>query len=145
MLVRLAGGEVLLSGSAVLDVLRALLTAERVAAADGIAPSRAWRWLSEEFRQAAADVQARNALTAGGTATRGSAEVPQLEQPSPLRQDLIETKEAARMLGCTPRNVRDLAQRGVLDSGRQVAGRLLLERTEVAALAQHRIESRRTA
>lgn len=44
--------------------------------------------------------------------------------------DLVDTVEAAAVLGCTPSNVRDLARRGALPAHR-TGGRWLLERDGV--------------
>ncbi len=134
-LLRLPGGTVLLAGSALLDVVRALETAQQVTRRDGFAPNSRWLALLAELRLAAAEALA--------TAPRGSAAVPQIAQTALLSQDLIGTSEVAAMLGCNPRNVRDLRAREVLRSGRIVGGRLLFERSEVVAEARRREESAR--
>lgn len=132
-LLRLGNGQVLLGGSALLDVVRALSAAQQVARRDGISPNARWRWLQDQLLAEAASIP-------GATAPPGSAAVPQVADSAGLPQDLIDTKEAAQMLACKPRNVRDLHARGVLESGRLVAGRLLLERAEVAAEVHRRAE-----
>ncbi|MCU1668048.1 MAG: DNA-binding protein [Blastococcus sp.] len=131
---RLPGGQVLLGGSALLDVVRALQAAQRVTQRDGIAAPERWRGLLAQLLSAAADAPA--------TAPPGSAAVPQPDHSSWLPGDLVDTKEAAEMLGCKPRNVRDLNARGALESGRLVGGRLLLERTEIEAELRRRAEAR---
>ncbi len=135
-LLRLGGGKVLLAGSALLDVVRALETAQYVTSRDGYGPNPRWRWLFTQLRAELADAER--------TAAAGSAALPQLDDASWSSQDLIDTQEAAVMLGCKPRNVRDLHGRGVLESGRVVGGRLLLERAEVLAEAHRRQEVRQT-
>lgn len=69
---------------------------------------------------------------------------PGLPMPAPApscASDLIDTKEAARMLGCGVRNVVDLLDRGVLAS--VLTGRRhRLERSEVAALKLRREDTR---
>lgn len=49
------------------------------------------------------------------------------------------------MLGCGERNVRDLAARGVLASGRKVGRRLAFDRAEVVAEQLRRSEETRCA
>jgi hypothetical protein len=134
---RLGGGMVLLSGSALLEVVRALSTAQLVARRDGISPHAGWRWIHAELAAEAACITST-------TAARGSAAVPHPGDPALSCTDLVDTKEAAQMLDCQPRNVRDLCSRGVLDTARMVGGRLLIERLEVEAEVTRRAEVRRT-
>lgn len=47
-----------------------------------------------------------------------------------VRHEFIDAEEAARILGCSPRNARDLAKRGRLP-GRKLAGRWQFARAEV--------------
>lgn len=136
-LLRLGNGQVLLGGSALLDVVRALAAAQQVTRRDGISPNQRWLWLQAELTAEAACIPAT-------TAAPGSAAVPQSDGSSWSSQNLVDTKEAAQMLGCQPRNVRDLYSRGVLESGRRIAGRLLLERAEVEAEVHRRAEARLT-
>lgn len=119
-------GCVLLGGAAVHDVAQALRLARRMVARDGITPPARWRVL-------AAAVEAAAAQAAPGTAV-----VPRAASTAASGVDKIGTTEAAGLLGCQPRNVRSLAARGVLTTGRVVAGSLALDRTEVLALAAHR-------
>lgn len=130
-LLRLPGGVVLLTGSALADVVRALQTAQHVTRRDGYAPNERWTALLADLRAALEE--------AGASARAGSAEVPQVAPlPASDVEELVGTAEVARMLGCGTRNVRDLHARGVLDSGRLLGGRLLFERVEVEGLAQDR-------
>ncbi len=131
-LLRLGGGRVLLAGSGLADVVRALETARSVSSRDGIAPHARWVWLLEQLR---AELD-----QATWAARRGSAAVPRLEESAWSSRDLIDTLEVARMLGCKSRNVRDLRARGVLE-GRLVGGRLAFERAEVAAEVLRRREA----
>ncbi|AFM16989.1 hypothetical protein Mycch_2206 [Mycolicibacterium chubuense NBB4] len=55
--------------------------------------------------------------------------------------DLVDSSEAARILGCTPANVRDLARRGRLPRHR-AGGRWLYPARSVAALAERRAATR---
>lgn len=136
-LLRLGHGQVLLGGSALLDVVRALAAAQQVTRRDGISPNQRWLWLQAELTAEAACIPP-------STAAPGSAAVPQLDVSAWSSQDLVDTKEAAAMLGCQARNVRDLCSRGVFESGRQIAGRLLLQRVEIEAEVHRRAEARRT-
>lgn len=133
-LVRLPGGVVLLTGAPLADVVRALEVAQVVSRSDGITPSGRWLALLRELRVALAEVTARP----------GRAAVPQLAVPAWSFSDQIGTSEVADMLGCKPRNVRDLRERGVLESGQLVGGRLLFARSEVSALLVNRRAIRRT-
>jgi hypothetical protein len=140
-LVRLGGGQVLLRGSALLDVLRALDAAQLVARRDGLPPPRQWVWLRAQVAAECERIPPARTAPAGSADRMGSAPAAVFEI---VDTDLIGTREVARMLGCQPRNVRDLHAREVLASGRLVGGRLLFERTEVEAEAQRRAEDRET-
>ncbi|WP_135161123.1 hypothetical protein [Blastococcus sp. CT_GayMR20] len=135
-LLRLGNGQVLLRGSALVDVVRALVTAQQVTTRrDGIAPNQRWLWLQEQLTAEASAIPAAS--------PPGNEEVPQIRQSASWSPQLINTEEAAAMLACTARNVRHLCQRGVLESGRTVGGRLLLDRLEVEAEVHRRAEARR--
>lgn len=57
--------------------------------------------------------------------------------------DLVDTKEAAQMLGCGVRNVVDLVDRGVLTSARSGDGRRhRIPRSEVSLLKRRREDTR---
>lgn len=133
-LLNLGHGGVLLRGSALADVVRALEAAQRVTQRDGFGPDR--RWLALHAALCEALMTDSNVPP---QAVEVRAEVPHAA-PSPWSEDAITTQEAATMLDCGARNVRDLHRRGVLDSGRLVAGRLLLSRAEVVAEAVRRRE-----
>ena len=133
----LPGGQVLLGGSALADVVRALEAAQHVTRRDGYDPHQAWLELLEQFRAAQRHGQ--------GAAVGGSAELPPTGSLSWSAQDVVDTREAALMLGCGARNVRHLRARGVLESGRlgssrRASRRLLFDRSEVAAEALRRQE-----
>lgn len=55
--------------------------------------------------------------------------------------DLLDSREAAEILGCTQSNVRDLANRGRIPSYR-AGGRRVYPAASVVALAEHRAARR---
>lgn len=131
--VRLAGGNVLLcSSQALLDVLRSLELSLRLSRRDGHPmPARVQhlvRLLEAELAEAS-------------TAPPGTAALPQipdLPRSTPLL-DPIDTVEVATMLQLKPRQARTVAKaRG----GRVVAGRLLVERADIADEQRRRTEKR---
>lgn len=126
---RLGGGRVLLGGSALLDVVRALEAAQRITARDGYRPSPQWRELLSLLR----------AELGESTSRVGSAEVPQLAEVSAWSQETVSTAQAAELLGCGARNVRDLAARGVL-TRRLLGGRMRFDRDEIVAEQLRRSE-----
>jgi len=128
---RLGGGRVLLGGSALLDVVRALEAAQRVTARDGYHPNLQWRALLSLLR----------AELDEATARAGSEGVPQPAEVSAwsVEPETVSTAQAAEILGCGPRNVRDLAARGVL-SGRLFGGRMTFDRDEIVAEQLRRSE-----
>lgn len=128
----LGDGCLLLGGAAVHDVAHALRLAARFARRDGIALPGRWRTLAAAVEAAAAQ------------AMPGTAVVPRTASTAPSSVDEIGSTEAAELLGCGRRNVRSLAERGVLTSGRVVAGRLVLDRAEVLALVAHREQNSTT-
>lgn len=67
----------------------------------------------------------------------GRSELPPVVATADSYHDEIDTAEVARRLGCSPRNVRSLRDRGRLN-GRLVAGRLLYTPEDVAAYAAQR-------
>lgn len=133
-LLRLGGGRALLGGSALLDVVLALETTQHVTGRDGYGPHLRWRFLLEQLRAEAASIHPAS--------VEGSPELPPIHSLAGLRRDEIDSAEAARMLGCTARNVRDLHARGALPPGRMVSRRLLLDRRAVAAEVLRRREQR---
>lgn len=77
-----------------------------------------------------------------GAAVPGSEGLPAPASAASCASDDVDTKEAAVILGCKVRNVRDLKDRGVLQTGRIIGGRLLFLRTELLAEAARRQEAR---
>jgi hypothetical protein len=59
----------------------------------------------------------------------------------PARYDLVDTREAATVLGCTPNGVRDLCRRGSLPSFR-AGGRWLLPAASVIQRAERKAARR---
>lgn len=133
-LLRLGGGQVLLAGPALSDVVRALETARHVTRNDGYGPNPHWTTLLEQLRAALDECAV--------TSPAGSGELPEFTERAVSPVEPITSAEAGRLLGCTARNVRDLAARGVLTSGRQVAGRLQFERSEIEGERLRRQERR---
>jgi hypothetical protein len=136
--VPLFGGGAVLAPSAVYDVLAALDAAQAVTQRrDGYGPHRRWLRLRALLEDATALASSRS--------SSGTRNVPRLELGPPPPDDALDSKigseEAAVMLGVTARNVRALAGRGTLRSGRKVAGRLLLSRSEVEAEVHRRAEA----
>ncbi len=123
----LAGGELLLHAEGV-RVLRAGLDAlQRSLARDGIGvPPSVVDVL--QLLDGPADCRALSVRTAGS----GSPAVPPAADPArSALLDPVSVQEAAEMLRCQPRNVRDLCARGAFPSARRVDGRWLLERADV--------------
>lgn len=123
--IRLPGGNVVVSG----DAVRCVATALELVAAhhrrNGCGLSGLLAELYEEF--AAAATEAR-------TSDAGSAEVPPgLDLSSSAMADPITVTEAAALTGTTPRNWRDLCRRGSLETARRLGSHWLIERHEVLA------------
>ena len=129
----LAGGEVLLRGSAVAAVLTALRAAVRMNRIDGSAPSGALRAVEGAFTQAKArQVVLRHlAPELVGTST-GAAEYPDGAglAESDL-EDPMTVQEAAVMTNTSERNVRALCARQTLVTARLVGGRWVMDRADV--------------
>jgi len=129
----LGGGMVLVGPIGVLRIAAALAASVEVTSRlDGIRPPAVVVGLRELFDAAAAE--ARRA------AASGSAELPRSAAPSssgastaPVVVDPVGTAEAAELLGCTTRNVRDLCRRGVFETAAVLAGGWVVSRREVEA------------
>jgi len=128
----LGSGVVLVGPVGVLRIAAALAAAEATGRRDGVRPPSVFVELRALFEGAAAE--ARRA------AARGSAELPRTAAPSssatstaPVVVDPIGSAEAAELLGCTARNLRDLCCRGVFDTAQILAGRWVVSRREVEA------------
>jgi excisionase family DNA binding protein len=116
-------------------VIRAFDTAQRVARGDGIAPNGEWLWLRGQLAAEAASAPLP-------TAAHNAAALPRIAESASSSADLIDTREAARLLGCRPRNVRDLCHRGALESSTKHGGHWRVDRLEVEALVCRRAEAR---
>jgi hypothetical protein len=124
----LSGGEVLISGDAVLWFATMAERAVLAQRGNGMRSPLFDGWL-DTLRDAAARTRACSGI--------GTSEVPiPAGPPSSGLTDPISTVEAAAMLRTTPRNVTALCQREVLSSARKVAGRWQIERAEVTARAE---------
>lgn len=80
--------------------------------------------------------QLLTAISDGGTDDDARTSVPQGDWMPLSAHDLLDTATAARLLGCTTGNVRDLARRGTLPAHR-TGGRWLLEADAVHRHVQH--------
>lgn len=77
-----------------------------------------------------------NASRTAGSASRGaSSALAEPEPPDHGPYDWITAAEAARVLGCTPSNVRDRARRGTLPA-RRAGGRWVLPAAAIERAAQ---------
>lgn len=126
----LPGGMVLLGPLGVLMLNRALVTAERTAARDGISAPREVATLrgvlAGVYEAARSSASGRSEVPPPGALAASAA-------PSTVRVDPIGTSEAASLLNCSTRNVRDLCRRGVFASAQCRSRRWEVERDEVLA------------
>jgi hypothetical protein len=118
------GGSLFIGAHDVPVVLDSLRLAERVAARDGISPTRRVLRLIE-LSQAGA----REAARGSGA---GTTEVPATAAlPRSVVLDPVTVQEAAVLLRISPRRVTALCSRGAFPGAQKVAGRWLLERVDV--------------
>lgn len=123
-IVVLRGGEVLLRGQSVLDAHFAMQAALDAQRRNQLPVRRSVQDLADALLSATNLHQVAE--------DRGSAEVPPASAVPPSAQDdSIDAKEAAVLLHCTSRNVRDLCCRGQIESARRVAGRWVMDRAEI--------------
>ncbi len=83
--------------------------------------------------EVAAEQARRNTAEAAEYRAWPAMSSPRRSSSSTVGAGSIGTREAARLLGCTDRNVRALCRRGVFDSAVRRAGTWWMERSEVAA------------
>ncbi|MEV8510835.1 hypothetical protein [Dactylosporangium sp. NPDC051484] len=126
----LPGGLVLLGPAGTLMFWRALVTAETAARRDGIRAPADVAAVRRLLEVAARD--ARSAVS-GSTEVPPPADLARFETTSGVRLDPIGTGEAASLLGCGQRNVRDLCRREVFASAQCRSGVWTIERDEVLA------------
>jgi hypothetical protein len=121
----LGGGEVLLSGSAVLWVATALERAAQAQRANGLRDGDIGR-LADSFAFAAQRVRSSGV---------GTSEVPMAPVlPSSMPVDPVTSSKAAEMLSCGSRYVTELCNTGAFDGPvKQVCRRWLIERAAVLA------------
>lgn len=100
--VQLLGDAVLIRGAAAVDAYRVLAKSAGTARRDGIAPPRRLLQLLTALRAAA------EAAEAAAEAVRGTAELRRSADPARSPCDDIGTQEAAAMIGCSTRYVRQL-------------------------------------
>lgn len=123
-IVVLRGGEVLLRGQSVLDAYFAMQAALDAQRRNQLPVRRSVQQLADALLAAANLHQVAE--------DPGSAEVPlEPAMPPSGQDDSIDVKEAAVLLHCTSRNVRDLCCRGQIESARRVAGRWVMDRAEI--------------
>ncbi len=132
----LAGGWVLVNPSAVPVVLRALLTVEQVQRRDGISASPEFTHLVATLAEAAGELRA---------STGGRSEVPRQRGMAASAAsdrvvlfDPVSAEQAARIIGCTARNVRGLCTRGAFESAQRRPEGWVMERAEVVDRARAR-------
>jgi len=133
----MASGEVLVSGSGVAAVLAAVRLAVRMNRVDGIAPSAGLRAVEGAFTEAKARQVVLAHLAPSGTST-GASEYragPSLAE-SPTR-DPMTVREAALMMTISERAVRALCARQTLAS-RRVRGKWLVDRAAVLGRIEQR-------
>jgi hypothetical protein len=130
----LAGGWVMVHPSAVAVVCRALLAVEQQHRRDGIAASPEFTHLTATFAEAAGQARASGP---------GRSEVPQqgglAASAASVRMVLVDpvsAEQAARIIGCTSRNVRGLCASGAFESAQRGPGGWEIERAEVAERAR---------
>ena len=123
--VRLPGGDVVLTPGQAARLVAALAACQKLARGHGAR-------LPVDVRRLATDL----------AAAAGTTEPTAGHDDDGVVHDLIDTATAARILGCTPRNVRSLVARGRL-TGHYRAGRVLCHRDEVEARASRQLERRR--
>lgn len=82
------------------------------------------RGLDSEMDAVLAAVHVAGLRYAEATAVGGRTPLPQIVDLSPSAHDLLDTTAVADWIGCKPRNVRDLHERGRL-TGHKIGGRLL--------------------
>lgn len=123
----LSGGEVLVSGPAVLWFATLAERAVHAQRLNGARVGFAEHW-SAAFAEASSRVR---------TADNGRAALPlPAVASSSTPVDPVSAQEAAMMLDRKVRNVRDLCDREVFTSARKIAGRWQIERAEVLARAE---------
>lgn len=126
----MAGGEVLLTGQAVVDAELAARAAIRLQRSTNLRVPPSVTELHAALQVA---VERLRALPPAAVP-----EVPrQRYVPASRATEQITAEETAVMLGCGKRNVRDLARRGVLQ-GRKVAGSWHFDRAQVLSVVRQR-------
>lgn len=133
----LPGGLVLVGPEGARRLLWAMRAAEQVTRRDGIAPPADYVTLRQVIEAAVWEIQ---------SAASGRSEVPPPADLASSRAssssflatwvDPVGTSEAAAILGCGTRNVRDLCERGVFETAGVRASQWWVERAEVARRAQ---------
>ncbi len=132
MAIALGGGQVLLGPIGSLLVDRALAIAQVDGRRNGLRPPATFTALQAILERAAAEARS----TAGGSAELPHAADPAsstTSPPSSVMVDPVGTATAAKLLGCSARNIRDLASRGVFETATVRGGCWWVERQEIEA------------
>lgn len=106
-------GAVVISAESAIALCKAIYAAQDMAHRHGARISPAILTLTAEIYSAA-----------------GTPEIPPQPLNEPIEHELIDANTAAEILNCSPRNVRDLANRGRL-AGEKIAGRWQFTRDDV--------------
>jgi hypothetical protein len=130
-------GAVVLSPADAALCATALEVVTQLARRDGVEPRARVGELLDLLRAATAQVASDAGVSASVTSERGGA--------GSVLLDPVPALEAAKMLGCTAHNVRDLCRRGGFASARRLGGSWLVERDEVTAEVARRAVERRSA
>ncbi len=133
------GPAVLLSGQAVLDVLRSLEAVDRRFRAQGTAMPPRMRRLVGDLERAVADQQRQPAAapSAPSAAPGTTAQPDSPPLPTWEASEWLTVEQAARLLGLGVRRVRVLASEGRL-AARKVGGAWLIDRADAERAARER-------
>ena len=126
-------GVVLLDGDDARYLLRVLDQFVSVHASQGLAPNETLKAAKAKLAKAVASASDSGRNACVDVRLLGD----QQDSPHTKPYDLLDTGEAASILGCTPANVRDLARRGSL-RGHRAGGRWLYPAASVVARAERR-------
>ncbi|MFN6549497.1 helix-turn-helix domain-containing protein [Mycolicibacterium septicum] len=130
-------GVVLLDSNDAAYLAAALGRLSDALAGHGLRPSEQLVALRTKLAKACASASDSTPDTCADIRTVGA----QQDSQHTALYDLVDTDEAARILGCTPANVRDLARRGRLPAHRAGRG-WLYPAASVVARAEHRAAKR---
>lgn len=130
-------GVVLLDSNDALYLAEALGRLSDALAGQGLRPSEQLVALRTKLAKACASASDSGRNADADIRTVGA----QQDSPHTALYDLVDSDEAAKILGCTPANVRDLARRGRIPAHRAGRG-WLYPAASVVARAEHRASKR---